>query len=45
MTTPRRRAGPVGAWQAETPFTYQTYAGVLERLAETVHTARTEVAP
>lgn len=42
---PAVQARQVGAWQAETPFSYKTYARVLERLAETVRTARTDVVP
>lgn len=42
---PAVQARQVGAWQAETPFTYKTFAVVLERLAETVRSARTDVVP
>lgn len=40
---PAVQAQQVAPWQAETPYTYQQYTRILEKLAESVRTSRTDV--
>ncbi|WP_233512707.1 ABC transporter substrate-binding protein [Micromonospora deserti] len=42
---PAVKAGQVGAWRAETPFSYQQQTAVLRELTETINKARADVVP